>query len=202
MKISQKLKLTALVVLVLLVANATVGIYLIRRMTRDVRQLTEVEEPLKEAILEMEINAGETARAVLNYIRDHEERDIDRMRDSERDFERFAKEFERLAETDEERGLGRQVAALYRDFKTLGDEITNLTDHRLAVLQTLRTNREKINELVDERLKVSIDLTSPDAPEKTRAVLLLDEVLDHDHQLYQHLLSHYNCLLTLGLFLL
>mgnify|MGYP006916007973 FL=1 len=76
------------------------------------RQLVEIEEPLEQAILEMEINVGETARAVLDYIRDHEQRDLDRIKDSERDFERFALVFERLAETGEERALGRQVAEI------------------------------------------------------------------------------------------
>ena len=64
MKITRKLN--SLVVLALLVVNATVCIYLVQRMTRDVRQLAEVEQPLEEAILEMEINAGETAWAVFD----------------------------------------------------------------------------------------------------------------------------------------
>ena len=76
MTISRKLKLNALLVLPLLVVNVVVGIYLVQRLMSNVRQLAEVEEPLEEAVLEMEINAGETARAVLDYIRDHEERDI------------------------------------------------------------------------------------------------------------------------------
>ena len=57
MRISTKLKLNSLLVLLLLAGNAAVGIYLVQRMTGHVRQLVEVEEPLEEAVLEMEINA-------------------------------------------------------------------------------------------------------------------------------------------------
>ena len=178
MRITRKLQLNTLIVLALLVLNGVVAVFLVQRMMGDVRQLVEVEEPLEEAVLEMEINVGETARAVLDYIRDHDERDIERMHDSERDFEHYAKEFERLAETDKERALGRQVAMLYRDFKEQGDEITRLTRQRDAALQTMREITEGVDELLDGRLKESIDLSAPDALEKTQALASLDEVFD------------------------
>ena len=190
MRITRKLQLNALMVLALLVLNGVVAIFLVQRMMGDVRQLAEVEEPLKEAVLEMEINVGETARAVLDYIRDHEEHDIDRMHDSERDFERFMVQFERLAETDEERTLGRQVATLYRDFKRLGDEITSASKQRNVTLQTFRANTEEIDELVDDVLEVSIDLSSPYAHEKTRAESLIDETLDESIGKVQAYVAH------------
>ena len=178
MKIGHKLKLNSLVVLVLLTVIIAVAIFSISRIQKDVRQLVEVEEPLEQAILEMEINAGETARAVLHYVWNPEERDIARMRDSERDFERYAREFERLAETEEERVLGREVGEIYREFKTLGAEITALTRQRNAALQTYIANIEELDELFDKSFKISIDLSSSHAIEKTRAASLMDEVLD------------------------
>ena len=73
MKITHKLKFNSLLVLVLLALNVVVAISLIRQIMRDVQKLTEVEQPLKQAVLEMEINASETSSALLDYIRDHEE---------------------------------------------------------------------------------------------------------------------------------
>ena len=61
MKISQKLGLTALSMLALFALNGAVTLFSVQRMLGDVRQLVMVEEPLEEATLEMEINAGETA---------------------------------------------------------------------------------------------------------------------------------------------
>ena len=171
MRITRKLQLNTLIVLALLVLNGVVAIVLVQRMMGDVGQLVEVEEPLEEAVLEMEINVGETARAVLDYIRDHEERDIERMHDSEGDFERYAREFERLAETEDERELGRQVAELYRDFKTLGDEIVSMAKQRQDDLLVLRQDVARIDELIDEKLQPAIDRSAADAITKLEAAL-------------------------------
>ena len=171
MRITHKLQLNTLMVLALLVSNAVVAIFLVQRMTGDVQQLVEVEEPVEEAVLEMEINVGETARAVLDYIRDHDERDIDKMHDSERDFEDYALEFERLAETEDERELGRQVAELYRDFKTLGNEIVSMSKRRHDDLLVFRDDAEGIDELIDENLQPAIDRSAADALTKLEAAL-------------------------------
>ena len=134
MTIDQKLKLNSLVVLVLLAVSVAVAVFFIDRMQRDVRQLVEVEEPLEQAILEMEINVGETARAVLDYIRDFDEQALDRIRDSERDFERFARQFERLAETEEERALGKEIAFL----SPVADDPRKEPTHRLQAVTLKR----------------------------------------------------------------
>ena len=178
MRIAHKLKLNSLVVLTLITLNIIVTIFLVNRMMKDTRQLTEVEEPLEEAVLEMEINAGETARAVFDYIWDHEDRDLERMKDSDSNFERYAKVFDRLAETEEEKSLGQEVSRLYRDFKRLADEITNLKDRQFVNFQAFTAYTEKTNELIDDSLRESIDLSAPDAIEKILAISLMDEVLD------------------------
>lgn len=171
MKISTKLKLNSLVVLTLLVLNAVAAVFLVQRMMENVRQLVEVEEPLKEAILEMEINALETAQAVLDFVREHQVRNIDKMHDSQRDFEGYAKEFERLAGTEQERELGRQVAGLYREFKVLGDEITSISKRRFDDLQVFRKDVLAIDELIDEKLQPGIDRSTADALTKVEAAL-------------------------------
>ena len=99
-------------VILLSIVGGLVSYSFIKQIDRDLRQIVLVEEPLGQAVLEMEINAEETARAVLNYVRESEPGHLEMMRDSEADFERFAARFERLAETDEERRLGREVARL------------------------------------------------------------------------------------------
>ena len=199
MTIATKLKLNTLLVLSFLVVNAAVGMYFVQRMMADARQLAEVKESLEQAILEMEINAGETAQAVFDYIWDHEEKDIEKMHDSERDFERYARQFEQLAETDEERALGLQVAELYRDFKILGDEIVSIAGRRHEDLRLLREDVEHIDELVDEKLDLALealqhivqprnviegrqraDLSAGDALKKFRAALDM-EIIIHDY---------------------
>ncbi len=91
MRIATKLKLGTVTVLGLLVLYVITTFYLHERMMKETEQLAMVEEPLEEALVEMEINAGETARAVLRYLREHQERDVDEMRRSGHDFERYQK---------------------------------------------------------------------------------------------------------------
>ena len=129
----------------------------------------EVEEPLVHAVLEMEINAGETARAVLDYVRELETEHIEAMRDSEADFERFAADFERLAETGDERRLGQDVAGLYGEFKALGDEIIARADQQRVMMETFRRAALEINELIDEKLQKAIDMTAPDGMKKVHS---------------------------------
>ncbi len=72
MKIKNKLNYSNFVLLFFFAIFVFVSVFLINRIQADLRQLIEVEEPLEQAILEMEINVGETARAVLHFVQDME----------------------------------------------------------------------------------------------------------------------------------
>ena len=165
-------------VLTLISLNIIITIILVNRMMNNTRQLAEIDEPIKEAVLEMEINASETARAVFDYIWDHEVRDLERMLESEHDFERYYKKFDRLVETEEEKSLGRKVYKLYQDFNRLGHEIIDQKDQQLVNFQTFTAYTEKTNELIGESLRESIDFSDHDAIEKILAISLMDEILD------------------------
>ena len=97
MNISRILRLSTWVLLTLSLLSVGAETILVRRILSDMTRLVEVEEPLEQAVLEMEINAGETARAVLDYLVDHEERHLEQIRDSETDFDWYASQFRRLA---------------------------------------------------------------------------------------------------------
>ena len=178
MSISRILGLSAGLFLTVSVVSVVSQTILVRRMLSDLTQLAEVEEPLEQAILEMEINVGETARAVLDYIRDHEESDLERLRDSESDFQLYARQFERLAETEEERILGQEVAELHLEFTALGSEITRLSALRRESLLTFRRDAYAIDELIDESLQPSIDRSADDALTKLEAALDMEVNID------------------------
>ena len=150
----------------------------IQQIDRDLLRVVAVEEPLERAVLEMEINAGESARAVLDYVRDLAPEHIEAMRDSEADFERFAADFERLAETGEARRLGQEVAGFYGEFKALGDGIVALADRRRALLRQFKSDNLEIDELIDEKLQKGIDRAAPDAMNKLEAALDMEIKID------------------------
>jgi len=178
MRINTKLTLNSLLVLVLLVVNIVVAIFLINQMMEYTRQLVEIEEPLEQAVLEMEINAGEAARALLNYVRGQKEHNIDKMNDSDLDFEHWAKEFERLVENEKERTLGRKVTGLYREFKALAGEIVSISKRRSEELQMFQQDYLEIDELIDEELQLAIDHSTVDALTKLEAALDMEINID------------------------
>ena len=126
----------------------------------------------------MEINAGESARAVLDYVRDLEPEHIEAMRDAQGDFERYANIFERLAETDDERLLGREVAKQYSEFRALGDQIVQLASQRRRALEVFRRNVLEIDELIDEELQIAIDTTNPVGMKKLHSALEMEINID------------------------
>ena len=159
-RLAHKLWLGFGVVILLSVASGIVSYSYIVRIERDLHQIAAIEEPLEQAVLEMEINAGEIARAVLGYVRNLDPKHLEAMQGSAAEFERFAADFERLAETDEEHRLGREVVAHYQEFKTLGDEIVALADRQRGALEAFRRNALEIDELINEKLQKLLDLTT------------------------------------------
>ena len=158
--------------------NAFAVFLLLGRISSNVRQLVEVEQPLERAIMEMEINAGETAHAVLDYIRVHEAHNRIKANDSESDFKKYASEFIRLAETDEERRLGRQIISMYLEFNDLGDQIMAMADRQLSGFKTFRKDTRKIGEMIDTIILTTINLSDRDGVRKLESALRMEIDID------------------------
>ncbi|MCH8092277.1 MAG: HAMP domain-containing protein [Proteobacteria bacterium] len=175
---AQKLWLGFGLLLLIMVVSSLVSIHHIRQIDRALRQVVEIEKPLEDTVLEMEINAGAIAREVLSYVHKLETKHLEVMRDSDADFERFAARFEQLAETDEVRRLGRKVAGLYAKFKMVGDEIIVLADQRESALQAFRTSAEAVDGLLDGKLKPLAAGNASSGTGKLKAAADLDEFID------------------------
>ncbi len=161
--------------LILILASVGAVSYLqIDRIEKDLLQIVQIEEPLQEAILEMEINVGEMAGAVLNYVWNLEPTDIERVRDSEADFERFAARFDQLAESDEEKRLAQEVAQLCAHFKMLGDEMTMLAGQRHADLRLFTKNAKEIDQFIEGKFRQMIHRAAPNAVKKMEAALSME----------------------------
>ena len=91
--IGQKLGISFGAMIFIMVLSGLVSYRMVSRINRDVLKVVEVKEPLEEAVLEMEINVGETGRGVLDYIRDRDPKHRARVHDSKADFERRTKNF-------------------------------------------------------------------------------------------------------------
>ncbi len=172
--ITMKLWLCFGLLIFILASVGVVSYWQIGRIEKDLLQIVQIEEPLQEAILEMEINVGEMARAVLNYVWNLEPTDIKKVRDSEADFERFAARFDQLAESDERKRLAQEVAQLCAHFKILADEIIMLADQRHADLRLFMKDAKEIDKLIETKLRKVIDRAAPNAFKKLEAALYME----------------------------
>jgi signal transduction histidine kinase len=161
----------------LILTLASLGVVSYRQIGRienDLLRIVQTEEPLQEAILEMEINVGEMATAVLNYVWNLEPTEIEIVRDSKANFERFAARFDRLAESDEEKRLAQEVAQLSTHLRMLGDEIAMLAGQRHADLQLFMKGAKEIHKFIERKLWKVIDRASHNAIEKLEAALYME----------------------------
>lgn len=176
--IAEKLWLPVGFLIFLLIASGVVSYFLVQKINANVDQMVNIQEPLEQATLEMEINAEETARAVLDYMRDLDVEKITKVNDSENDFEKFYAIFEKLAETDEEKQLGQEVAKLYREFKGLGERIISNVKRRQAGLVQFRKDVKEIHRIIDTKLQKAYDKTGPEAMQKLEAALNMEISID------------------------
>ena len=189
MKISQMVGFSAVGAAMLVGISGAVGSLMVQRMIRSVEELANVQEPLLQATLEMEINVQETSRAVLDYVRAQEVRFLDRIQDSERDFEQYRAQYESLASTQEEQRLGQRVATRYRNFVAQGDEITRLAERRTEALAAFRTLVNELDELVDVEFQAGLDRSVPGALAKIEAALDMEINIDEAFSALDAILS-------------
>lgn len=163
--VARKLGVGFGLLIVMLTASGVVSYWQIQRIDADLIRIVEIDEPLKHAVLEMEIHAGETARAVLHHI--HQPNALFRRRAAaaENRLNEYAKVFDTLVTEDQQRKLGKRVASLYAEFKMLGDQLMDLSDRRQSDIVQLRADVCKIDSLLDEMLsdRANHDLVSAGA---------------------------------------
>jgi signal transduction histidine kinase len=176
--ISDKLLLGFGFLILLLALSAYISYQQTTYINQDVHRIVYVAMPLEEAVLEMEISVWETAIGVLNYVRDPDTDTKESVSVSAINFERTAAEYRWMAETDEQEELGKEVVTLYLEFKQSGDQVMNLTDQQATELQIFRESVENIEELIDEKLKISIDRSVLRAEKKLESALGMENNIE------------------------
>ncbi len=149
------------ILLIVLVLSGLISSYLQLDIVHIVQQVVEVEDPLERAILEIEINAGETTQALFNYLTDPQTKHIERYQDANADYQRFAEQIATLAEKSGNPTLGDTVKALQRGYARLGDDIISIASRRDASLMAFEAHVKDVDDLLDESLQKGLD---PDRP--------------------------------------
>lgn len=157
--LSRRIIIAAVILSCVTIINGYVTYQYIQSVNSNILQVLNVEEPLEDALQEMEISTGSTAEAVLNYIQDYQQRHIKTTQDSKSDFERQISAYLAIAERAQEQELGQQVDTLYSQFYAIGQEIIVLQDEQHALLQPLREKVDDIMANFEELAKLQIDVS-------------------------------------------
>lgn len=131
------------------VASGAITLYQLSNINQDISQLVTVEEPLEESILEMEIEAGGMARAVLDYVRDRDQKHLTKLIHARDSFQENYGRYRRLAATDQERELNQKIEADYAEYNLRSTTLINLVDRRDAALRIFVSQVKRISELIE-----------------------------------------------------
>ena len=173
MKFTIKGRITLVVGLLLFLffAASAVSYLLTNRIEDKVSHLAWVDNPRRDAVVEMEFRLAEITRTVLAYAAHREASDLARIRRSEAEFGRSALAFMRLAPGDRERRLGEAVIAAFKQFRVLSAEIIAVTNREHARLAPARAKMAAIDAAVAAKIGRPADRGAPGATDKIEALL-------------------------------
>lgn len=147
--ISDRLKYAFGLLVLVQVASGAVTLFQLSNINQDISQLVTVEEPLEESILEMEIEAGEMARAVLDYVRDRDQKHLEKLILARDQFQENFQRYEKLTLSDHESEMKRQIEADYAEYNRMSAALVQLVDKRNAALGIFVNQVKQINQLID-----------------------------------------------------
>ena len=151
--IAKKLWSSFGVLIAVLTICGVIAYWQIHGINRVIEQFVEVREPLQEIILEMEINMGNTSRAVMGYAMERDPSHVKWLHDSENKFEDLVSDFSELAETEEEKRFHREVSLFFAEFRKLCHDIVALVNEQHDAQRVFREATRGINESIGKALE-------------------------------------------------
>lgn len=126
-------------------------------------RLVKVSSPLSAAAFEMEINVIGAGLGVMKYLDDPKPEHRRRVEEDTAEFAESKTQFDRLAENEEKRWLGREIATLHLEFTTLGESLMTRQDELEARLASFVQATVWIDAVLEMELKRSDDFVAAQA---------------------------------------
>ncbi|KAA0140970.1 response regulator [Gimesia chilikensis] len=146
--ISDRLKCAFGLLVLVQVVSGAVTLYQLSNINHDISQLVTVEEPLEASILEMEIEAGKMARAVLDYVRDRDKEHLEKLILARDHFQENYRRYQKLAQSDLGPDLNRRIESDYAEYNRMSAELVRLVDKRDASLHVFVNYVKQIDQLI------------------------------------------------------
>jgi signal transduction histidine kinase len=135
-------------------------------LQKAMHELADIREPISAAAYEMEINVHGIGLGVLKYLDNTDPIYRTLIQDDEKDFEHFHTRYLQLAQTQEERELGKRIALLYNAFRLFGHKLISRRDEQEALFSTVGESFEKIDAIIDNNIQPKLDLLERDGRQK------------------------------------
>lgn len=129
------------------------GLYIV---DRNVQRLAEVDEPLSAASYEMELNVNGIGFATLKYFTTLDTYYRRLAEKDERDFAVFYANYVRLARTEREQQLAREIEQLYLEFQRLGRTLMNRRDEQEKLFIDVTANLDRIDDIIDRQIEPAL----------------------------------------------
>ncbi len=130
MTIAKKLWLSFGILILVLGMSGSISYLQIQKLNQALELFLSVQEPLEDALLEMEVNIGEGAISIFAFVRDGNRVHIETLDLFQENFAAFLKEFNRLAETALEKKFGQKANLFFSEHQALCREIIALAEAR------------------------------------------------------------------------
>ena len=150
--IAKKLWLSFAILILVLGVSGSVSYLQIQKLNDALRQFMVVQEPLEEALLEMEVNIGEIAISIFGFVRDGNPAHIKNLYHFQDIFEEFLTGFNSLAETKAEKEFGRKADAFFLEHKDLSKSIISLAGTMQHEQKNFTKLADQVNGLIDNNL--------------------------------------------------
>lgn len=112
-------------------------------------RIVGMHAPLRAAAYELEINTVGVGMGVMKYLDRPDPAHRQRVEKDKADFDRFKREYDRLAPSDEGRRLGREIGVQHRNFLTLGEDLMARQDALESRLARFSDNVRALHGLLD-----------------------------------------------------
>ena len=170
--IAKKLWLGFAILILILGISGSVTYFQIEKSNRSLKQFLSVQEPLEEALLEMEISLGKTAISILAFVRDGRPVHIEKLHIYQKKFDAFLKGFNSLATTKPEKAFGQKALVLMKGHQGLIRKIIDLTEKRGRAQKKFIDLADQMNITTDQNLSPGTD-EEPSLSLKKGAAMLM-----------------------------
>ncbi|MBW2710057.1 MAG: HAMP domain-containing protein [Deltaproteobacteria bacterium] len=143
MTIAKKLWLSFGILILVLGVSGAISYVQIQKLNQALKLFLSVQEPLEDALLEMEVNIGEGAISILAFARDGNRVHIENIHQFRNNFETFLTRFNRLADTDSEKKFGQEITLFFSEYQTLSKKI-------IARVEARKLTQKAFTELADQ----------------------------------------------------